>query len=1147
MENQLSRPHFAAVASLNLISSFNPVFFCTVAALLIYRDMPIFERQALNVLLVAALYTTPFLLTGALAQYLNTRFSVRNVVLFTKAAEVVVALAGVICLMSPDSGIDAVVLLAASVGFGFIYSIYRPALKIYTAATTPAEKLPLICAVTESATFFGIVAGVVLAVVSVTVNPVNWLDGLLIAALAALSIEFAARLEPVKQFKRDLRAADLPRQWYRHLQEQPRYRELVLTGIGESYVFTSIIFISSMAIQYITLHCSNGANDSIYLYSIMGSPAIGAALGCLAGGGLSRRGVEIGLVPPVTLGMMASALLIGVLPLYSDVFIESGLLAILLFAYGFFAGVGLVPMQAYQKRFLKPELAPAFFSWFYMPLGIGILLTIAVSFLMYVGNATIFVASFSLALLTLLLASVTFFFMPQFLLRMLMMLLVRTLYRLRIFNAERIPENGGALLVANRASFVDMLFISACTPRPIRFMMLESYFNMPILHPLFKSVGFLEVPSNKPKSLMAMLEKTRQLLRQGELVCVFPEDDITRNGTMSSFRDDMSAVLPEEGNIPVIPVRIGMTWGSIFSCYYGKFKLRWPTEVPHPATVTVGNPVSPKTTAYEIRIILSELAAETELIPGPEEKPFHTQFASLAKKHPFRRNLWQFDGENWQKATNLSVLTRAVLMSRYVRRICGEDEEYVGIMLPNTINTVALFLGILMADRRPAVMNFTAGATANRHAVEIAGIRHVVTSRAFIERLHIEPTPEMVFLEDAAGFMCRPGVKWLWLVTTLLLPGVELIKLLSPVSWRDVNQVAVLVFSSGSTGVPKGIMLTHHNVNADVSAVSTMIAWKREDRVLGNLPLFHSFGLTVCMWLPLVTGAGVVMMPNALDGVAGCRAIREGRVTLMATTPGFLLIYMRRGQADDFKSLRLTITGAERLRDDVADRYRNMTHMAITEGYGCTELSPVVSINVAKSSNELGIEVGGRGSIGAPLPGVCAKIVDPSTFELMPENTDGLMIVKGAIVMRGYINQPEKTAEVIRDGWYITGDIANMDRNGFITITGRLSRFSKIAGEMVPHELVEREINNILQPEDRLVAVCGATDARRGEKLLVFYTDRGRLAPDSLILRLRERGIPNLWIPKAENFIFVETLPMLGSGKLDLAALSKLAESYGDK
>ncbi len=1136
------------VFGISFLSAFNPVFFCTFAALLITARVPVFERQALNVLLVAAVYTLPLLFTGLLSQYINTRFSVRNVVLFSKAGEIITSLLGCLAVAGCDFT-GAWLLLAAVFLFGFDFSTYRPAMKIYIAANAEKSTLSNLSGVSECATFFGIVTGTAAAAAGsgLDLHPLH--APAITAVMAFISMFIASHLDTVPSFRRRLRLRELPKQWLDTLKVQPRYRELVLTGISESYIFASIILTASMAIQYITLHFGGNIRP-VHMYMIMAAPVIGAGMGCLAGGKLSKNNIEIGLVPPAALSMSISALLIGTLPYYSDVYIESGLLAALLALFGFSAGIMLVPMQAYQTYFVKRELAPAFFSWFYFPFGIGILLAIALSFLMLYTYAEksipIFPVTLILAVLTLLLGAVTFYLMPQFLLRMLMKLLSCTFYRIRTFNAERIPEDGPALLVANRASFVDILFISACTSRPIRFMMHERFYNVPFLRRLYRSIGFISVSSTRPKQLVRTLEATRDLLRHGELVCIFPEEDITKNGTMSKFRDGMDELLPPELDVPIIPVRIGMTWGSIFSCYYGKFKLRRPSELPHPATVTVGNPIPRNTSAYQMRIIMSELAAETELIPGPEERPFHSQFVRLAKKHPFSRRIQQFDGSELQRPADFSLMMRSILISRYLRTVCAPDEKYIGMMLPNSVTAFCVIQGILMADRTPAIMNFTASKEANDHAMKLAGIKHIITSKAFIEKARIERRDEMVFLEDAVPEIGKLSRRIIWGAAALFLTHSELMRMVAPASWNDVNKEAVLIFSSGSTGIPKGIMLTHHNITADVHAVATLIAWSKKDKILGNLPIFHSFGLTVCMWMPVINGGTTVFIANPLDGVLATRTLREQKITLLVATPGFLSVYMRRGAPEDFASVRLTISGAEKLRDDIADRFKAMTNLTIAEGYGCTELSPVVSLNVANSRLELGVSVAARGSIGTPLPGVCVKIVDPSTFALLGENTDGLLLVKGAIVMKGYLNEPEKTAEVIRDGWYVTGDIAKMDRNGFITITGRLSRFSKIAGEMVPHELVEREINNILQPEDRLVAICGALDARRGEKLMVFYTDRGRLAPELLVKRLRERQIPNLWIPKIENFIYIESLPLLGSGKLDFAALKKLADRYSE-
>ena len=540
-------------------------------------------------------------------------------------------------------------------------------------------------------------------------------------------------------------------------------------------------------------------------------------------------------------------------------------------------------------------------------------------------------------------------------------------------------------------------------------------------------------------------------------------------------------------------------------------------------------------------MILSELGAGTKCQISPGERTFHAQFAQLAKRHPQDKWIRELRDGKIVASRNINLLCRCILFSRYLRRK-RRNCEYIGIMLPNSIGFFQAMTAVLMADRTPAVLNYTSGEENISKAVAKAGIQTIITSRELIAKYNISPARGMIFIEDTNKITRSKWVATWWKFLIRILPNAELMKLVSPGSWNDHHRTATVLFSSGSTGMPKGVMLSHHNIFSDVLAVSRSIAWNRHDRVPGNLPLFHSFGMAVCLWMPLFSGGEVTMLPNPLDGDGMGQILRERKSTVLFATPSFLQLYMRRCGAEEFKSLRLVIAGAEKLRDDIVTKFREITGLVIAEAYGCTELSPVVSINLANSITDLGVKVARYGSIGPSLPGICAKIVDPSTFELLPEETDGLLLVKGAVVMQGYLNEPEKTNEVIRDNWYVTGDIGKMDRNGFITITGRLSRFSKIAGEMVPHELVEREINNILTPEKRILAVTGAPDKSRGERLIVFYTDPELLAPEQVIRTLRERKVPNLWIPKTENFIKIDALPMLGSGKLDLAALSELAQ-----
>ena len=1136
-------------AGVNFLSSFNPALFCSFAALLIYHVNPIFGKLSYHVLLVFAVLALPMVLAGAPVQYLTARYSCRNVVILSRAAEMITMLLGALTILLNIR--PAVPLLIIVLLLGIEYTFYRPALKCYTAGMVRKAALPWASAATEAAGFLGISFGGIIALATFMIareySGAFWPIGLYGASVSLYSLILATRLNPDLPVNPKLKILELPGAWLETFRKQARFRELVLTGIGESYVFGALILIASMTVRYIgTQFASLDEGAQLHLFLLMPSAVIGCMAGCIVGGWLSRGNVEIGLVPPSSLAMALLCFLVGTLPYYSDMYIESGLLFLLLAGIGFFSGIILVPMQAYQKYFVNREQRPAYFAWFYVPFGLGLICAMVLSYLLFYCQIPIFRVTLGLSIVTFTLAIVTFVLMPQFLLRMLMKLLLATLYRLRIFGRSRIPEEGPALLVANSASFVDIFLISACTTRPIRFMMHERTYRNPFMRPLYKAAGFLEVPSGKPKRLKRLLEKTRAALANGEIVCAFPEGDITRNGLMSEFKDGLSFLLPDNVEVPVIPLRIGMTWGSIFSCYYGKFKLRWPNELPHPASVTIGKAVAhPRSiSAYELRIILTELGAETELIPGPQERPFHAQFTFIAKRFPSNSLVWEYGADYKRSIRNRDLLVDTILLSRHLRKITDEETGYIGMMLPNGIDAVTALLGIQMSDRTPTVMNYTASQEAIQSMIRKTGLTHIVTSRAFVEKQKLKVLPEMIFLEDIMPKRRTWGRKLFWHLISCLLNTRVLMKMISPVSWQDVNRCAVVIFSSGSTGIPKGIMLSHHNITCNASSLNSIIGWTRKDSILGNLPIFHSFGMNVCLWLPLISGSRTVMIPNPLDALTVGRALREQKITILMTTPGFLQTYMRRCAPEDFKSLRLVVAGAEKLRSDIALKFQNLTGLEIVEGYGCTELSPVVSFNVANSLMELGTSAAKLGSIGPAIPGICAKIVDPDTFKLMPENCDGLMIVKGANVMLGYLAEPEKTAEVIRNGWYITGDIARMDRNGSISITGRLSRFTKIAGEMIPHELVEREIDNLLRPDERIIAVAGGEDPRRGEKLIVFYTDREKVKPDELVKKLREANIPNLWIPKPENFVWIEKIPQLGSGKLDLAKLSEMAKEF---
>ncbi|HNW34611.1 MAG TPA: AMP-binding protein, partial [Candidatus Ozemobacteraceae bacterium] len=372
----------------------------------------------------------------------------------------------------------------------------------------------------------------------------------------------------------------------------------------------------------------------------------------------------------------------------------------------------------------------------------------------------------------------------------------------------------------------------------------------------------------------------------------------------------------------------------------------------------------------------------------------------------------------------------------------------------------------------------------------------------------------------------------------------------APVSWleywcgaeKDIESVDILttIFTSGSTGEPKGVPLTHRNIAADCLGTSHLLKVTDADTLLGILPLFHSFGY-MFLWFALIHGVKIVFHPTPLEAGPIGDAVERHRVNLLVTTPTFLQLYLKKIAPEKFRSLRLVLTGAEKLPERLARAFGERFGIKPIEGYGTTECSPVISTSALGGAVRGKIQVGyRRGFVGNPLPGIALKIIDPDTGAVLPHRQPGLLLVKGANVMAGYLNRPAETAAVLRDGWYSTGDLAYVDDDGFLKITDRINRFSKIGGEMIPHGRVEEALHEAAGSESRLFAVTAVADNRRGERLAVLHTlSEDELAP--VLVKLQTIGLPNLYIPKREQFYRVDALPVLGSGKLDLKGMKQVA------
>ncbi len=428
-----------------------------------------------------------------------------------------------------------------------------------------------------------------------------------------------------------------------------------------------------------------------------------------------------------------------------------------------------------------------------------------------------------------------------------------------------------------------------------------------------------------------------------------------------------------------------------------------------------------------------------------------------------------------------------------------------------------------------------------------AGLQTVVTSREFLEKAKVA-LPENVtpiFLEDIATTITSKQ-RLFALLLAIVMPTGRLMKLCGATTTPTLDTVATVIFSSGSTGEPKGVMLTHQNLVTNATAVSEMMALRQDDRLLAILPLFHSFGYLL-IWFGLTKNLPLVFHPNPLDVQMIGRLVLDYRVTLLIATPTFLQLYLRRIDPMLFGGLRLVLTGAEKLQTHVADNFEKRFGLRPVEGYGITECSPAIAAS-GFDYRTIGVYQPGtlRGSVGQPLSGVALKIVDLETETELGPNKEGMLWVKGMNVMPGYLNRPELTEKAFRNGWYVTGDLAKWHPDGFLFITDRLSRFSKIGGEMVPHGRIEEALHQSYGAEGLMFAVTGVSDPKKGEKLAVLHVADEERIPD-LLTNLAKTGFPNLFIPRREHFIRVEQLPLLGTGKLDLRRLKAIAQETLDR
>jgi acyl-[acyl-carrier-protein]-phospholipid O-acyltransferase/long-chain-fatty-acid--[acyl-carrier-protein] ligase len=494
------------------------------------------------------------------------------------------------------------------------------------------------------------------------------------------------------------------------------------------------------------------------------------------------------------------------------------------------------------------------------------------------------------------------------------------------------------------------------------------------------------------------------------------------------------------------------------------------------------------------------------------------------------------------RLTGRELLMRILAARSVLERVLGPDEKMVGVLLPPTAGAAIVNAALALSGRVAVNLNYTASQSILDLCIERARLQHVISSPVFLSRVKLDVGAKLLDAGELKKQLTAPE-KLMAFVHATITPVSLLERVLCLDRIKD-SDVLTVIFTSGSTGDPKGVVLTQENVGSNVRAIDALLHLSPADVALGVLPFFHSYGYTTTLWTPLTLEPAVAYHTDPRDAQVVGKLAREHHATILMATPTFLRIYTRRTPAEDFSTLEAVFGAAEKLPSEVSDAFEARFGVRPSEAYGATELSPLVAANVPPSRHVPGRPVDAReGTVGQPILGSRAKITDREGERELPVGEEGLLWIAGPNVMQGYLDRPDLTAKVVKDGWYCTGDIARLDREGFITITGRESRFSKIGGEMVPHLTIEEAVNTELGAVDGelLAVVTAVPDRAKGERLIVFHLPTNH-QPRDIVKKLAEQGLPNLWIPSADSFAEIDELPILGSGKLDLRRLGAMAK-----
>jgi acyl-[acyl-carrier-protein]-phospholipid O-acyltransferase/long-chain-fatty-acid--[acyl-carrier-protein] ligase len=906
---------------------------------------------------------------------------------------------------------------------------------------------------------------------------------------------------------------------------------LSIVGLSVFWGISQVVLASFPAFAKETL----GEHNTVVIQGILACSGLGIIVGSLLAGQSSKRHIETGLVPLGAVGIVIALFFLPRLDSHTLLVMDFLLL-------GVCGGMFIVPLNAliqFHARDDQLGTVLAGNNWVQNVVMLGFL-CLTVSFAVY-GISSI--GLFHILTLTALAGALyTVYQLPQSLVRYVIARVFSSTHRITVLGFKNLPGTGGVLMLGNHISWLDWAMIQIACPRPVRFVMHRAIYQRWYLKWFMDFFGVIPITAGQSKEA---LQQINELLRAGEVVCLFPEGAISQSGQLGEFKHGYEHTVEGVDGI-ILPFYLRGLWGSRFSHSSEKLQEIRNTRLRGDVIVAFGKPLPLNTPAHELKRHVRELSIDTW--------EHHTQTLDpipLAWLRSAKRTGNKFCLADAGATTILSgykILVAVIAFSRLIRT--RSQEHNIGLLLPTSSPGIITNLAALLLNKTVVNLNYTANVQALLAAVEKAEIRSLYTSRRFLKKLeqrsiHLSELLARVqvhYLEDLKEEI-GAFTKLSLLLSVVLLPARVLYALFGRCA--GIDHPAAILFSSGSEGEPKGVVLSHRNIMANIRQVSDVLDVREEDTIMATLPLFHAFGLTVTGLMPLVEGIPVIFHADPTEALTIAKAIAKHQATVYCSTSTFLRLFIRDRHIHPLmlESLRIVVSGAERLNPEVRDAFKLKFNTEIYEGYGTTETTPVASVNIPDriDQRDWKVQQGNKpGTVGMPLPGGSFRIVDPDTLESLPVGEDGLVMFGGSQVMLGYLNDPDKTARVIVEiddkRWYKTGDKGHLDKDGFLTIVDRYSRFAKIGGEMISLGAIEGAIGKVV-PDNVEVLTIALPDGKKGEKVILLVA--GNLKQDEM-KGLIERSELNPLMRPAE-LILVEAIPKLGSGKNDFSRAKQIA------